>query len=398
MNKSSFSKHQLFLETLVKQIVAEEMRKQMHIPLPDDLMKISNIFKGVGRQFLLVGGSVRDALLGKTPKDYDLATDATPDQVIAILKKYPEYKILEIGKSFGVIKVVTPEKNEYEIATFREDIGSGRRPDAVSFTNIEKDVQRRDLTINALFYDIEKQEVVDYVGGIQDLEQGIVRTVGKPSARFDEDRLRVLRALRFAGRLGSKLDPATDQAIKDDNSLGGVSGERIRDEFIKGISSAKNPKYFLGLVSTYEMWEQIFPGLSVNTQFTGTRNIPVQLSLLLRDNDPRELPLKLNKLKYPANEISQVSFLVAFQALTPENAFKLKKLEKNSHLSPKDVEEFSKIAGRPSQQLTQAFLEFQPSVTGDDLQKAGFQGKDLGDEMSRRETENFKKFLHEKKY
>lgn len=381
------------LEALIQQIVNEEIRKHLVIPLPSDLMRISNIFKGAGRQLFLVGGSVRDALLGKEPKDYDVATDATPDQIIQLLQPFPEYRILEIGKSFGVIKVVTPEKNEYEIATFRADIGKGRRPDAVAFTSIDQDVQRRDLTINALFYDIEKQEVVDYIGGIQDLEQGVVRTVGNPTERFDEDRLRILRALRFAARLGSRLDPATDRAIKADNDLTGVSGERIRDEFLKGISGAKDVTYFLNMVGEYNLWEQVFPGLKVNTAYVSTKNIPVQLGLLLRDNDPRELVGKLNKLKYSATEVSQVTFLVTLQSLGVENAFKLKKLEKNAHLSPKDLVEFAKTTGKPELGLVSAFNTYELSVTGEELQQAGLQGKELGAEQQRRETELFKKLL-----
>lgn len=373
----------------------EEIRKPFQMNLPPDLIQISGIFQQAGKQLFVVGGAVRDALMGKEPKDYDVASDATPDEVIAIFRPHTQYKILEIGKAFGVIKILTPEGGEYEVATFRADVGKGRRPDSVNFTTIDQDVQRRDLTINALFYDISRQEIVDYVGGIADIENNVVRTVGNPDERFDEDRLRVLRALRFAGRMGSSLDPATDAAIKANNSLEGVSGERIRDEFLKGLTSSKSVLYFLGLVSTYNLWGQIFPGLVVNTNFVETRNIPVQLALLLRDNKPEILAKTLNKLKYSATEAAQVSFLAIFQTLASENAFKLKKFFKNAHLSNQDVLEFARLNGKPDEKTAKAFTLYEPTITGDELTAAGFKGADLGKEMSRRETELFQGQIQE---
>lgn len=116
----------MLLEKIISKLVAEAILESpsvqnMDIPLPGDLLTLSGLFKAAGKQFYLVGGSVRDAILGQTPKDFDLATDANPDQIVAILRQDPGYNILEIGKSFGVIKVITPEGGEYEIATFRQE-------------------------------------------------------------------------------------------------------------------------------------------------------------------------------------------------------------------------------------------------------------------------------------
>lgn len=382
------------VELLVERVLFEApVRRSMDIPLPPDLLQIGQMFKADGKQFYLVGGSVRDALLGKDPKDFDLATDAVPDDIELILRQNPRYRVLEVGKAFGVVKVITDQGNEYEIATFRQDIGKGRRPDAVAFTSIDQDVARRDLTMNALFYDIENREIVDFVGGIQDIEQGIVRTVGNPHERFDEDRLRILRALRFAARMGSGLDPATAAAIKANNSLVGVSGERIRDEFIKGIKSAKSVPQFLHLISEYDLWDQVFPGLKVNRNFINSKNVPVQLAALLRDNEYKSLPGKLNNIKYPADEATAVQFLVMFQGLSVELAFRFKRLFKNSRLSNAELIDFAKAVGRPSEQLVHAFIRFEPSVTGAELQAQGYQGQELGKEMDRRETEIFKRLM-----
>lgn len=367
------------------------VRKKLLIPLPDDLLKISDLFKASGKQFYLVGGSVRDALTGEKPKDFDVATNATPDEIIEIAKEDPGLKILEIGKSFGVIKLLTPKGNEYEIATFRRDGSPGRRPDSVEFTSIEQDVRRRDLSLNALFYDIENKEIIDYVGGIADIENKIVRTVGSPQERFGEDKLRILRALRFAARLGSGLDPATSEAIKADNSLQGVSGERIRDEFIKGIKSSRSTVHFFNLVSEHGLWEQIFPGLHVSRDFKDTKNTSVALAVLLRENAAKLLLKKLNDLKYSSDEVTQVSFLVTFQGLEVPNAYKVKKLFKIAKLADKDLVEFSSLVGKPSSDLVQNFIRYEPSITGIELQAQGFSGKELGQELERRETELFRR-------
>ena len=129
--------------------------------------------------------------------------------------------------------------------TFRKDIGKGRRPKAVDFSDIQGDVNRRDLTINSLFYDIEKNEVVDLTGGLEDLKNKIVKTVGVAKQRFDEDPLRKLRALRFQAVIGGKMDKDTEIALMKNPSLKGVSRERIREEFIKGIEKGKTSKLFM---------------------------------------------------------------------------------------------------------------------------------------------------------
>jgi tRNA nucleotidyltransferase/poly(A) polymerase len=149
------------------------------IEMPQDILDISSIFKKNGKDLYLVGGAVRDSVIGKSPKDFDVATNATPDEVIGMLGG--NYKVMEVGKAFGVIAVITTEfPDGIEVATFREDIGSGRRPNEVRFTDIESDVKRRDLTINALFYDLKTHEIVDYVGGINDIDYTQIEPVLHP--------------------------------------------------------------------------------------------------------------------------------------------------------------------------------------------------------------------------
>lgn len=184
-----------------------------------------------GHQALLVGGCVRDILLGREPADYDVATDATPDQVMAL---FPES--VAVGAQFGVI-LVPGNGLGVEVATFRADAdySDGRHPDAVVFARRpEEDVQRRDFTINGLLMRHDTGEVLDFVGGQDDLRSGIIRTIGEPEGRFREDKLRLLRAVRFAARFGFKLEPATFDAIRQHaREITQVSAERVRDELTK---------------------------------------------------------------------------------------------------------------------------------------------------------------------
>ncbi|MCW5976590.1 MAG: CCA tRNA nucleotidyltransferase [Bryobacteraceae bacterium] len=187
--------------------------------------------RGAGHQAFLVGGCVRDLMLGVTPKDLDVATDATPAR---LLELFPD--ATPVGAHFGVVLVGRGD-TQVEIATFRSDHSylDGRRPVRVEFeTDPRQDVIRRDFTINALMLDPATGEVLDYVGGQDDLRRSILRAVGDPERRFTEDRLRMLRAIRFAARLGFTIEPATLAAIQRLHGLIlTVSAERIRDELIR---------------------------------------------------------------------------------------------------------------------------------------------------------------------
>ncbi len=186
-----------------------------------------------GHEAYFVGGCVRDALLGRRPKDWDIATDARPEDVERLFAH-----TIPVGKTFGVMLVVLPE-GEYEVASFRGDgeYADGRRPTEIRFTSAVEDVKRRDFTINALFYDPEEEQVIDHVGGLADLGSGILRTVGPPADRFREDHLRLLRAVRFAARNGFRLEEGTEEAMKRLAPLvKNVAGERVGQEIVRMLS------------------------------------------------------------------------------------------------------------------------------------------------------------------
>jgi tRNA nucleotidyltransferase/poly(A) polymerase len=369
-------------------------RKKTHIQVPNDIILIRNAMASKGFDLYLVGGSVRDALLGKEPKDFDLATDATPDQVIATLKGQPFVtNILETGKAFGVVNVFTAN-DEFEIATFRSDVGSGRRPDGVNFTNINKDVKRRDLTINALFYDLKTGEIVDLVKGRKDIENGVVRTVGKPMDRFGEDRLRIMRAIRFAARFGSNLDEATDMALRNDSSLEGISPERIRDEFLKSFKSAKSITHLFGMYRQYDLLKWIFGKLNVNMAGVIEEKDPIVLIAgLLIKNNLEEVQKALNALTYSWIEVSKIVFLLRMLNFKPELVFRYKKAEIVSKIEPNELIRFAELNAL-DMKMIEAFVQFKLSVTGDEMLDKGIKpGPDMGRAIEHAEFDKFTRYL-----
>jgi len=189
--------------------------------------EVARRLKGKGFRALFAGGCVRDTLLGLNPQDYDVATDAVPKEVRGLFKK-----TVPIGERFGVMTVMEFGP-KVEVTTFRREgrYADGRRPDEVEFVSAKEDVLRRDFTINALLMEPDTGEILDYVGGREDMKRKVLRAVGEPRERFGEDHLRLLRAARFAARLGYEIEPKTREAIVEMAGLvTSVSGERIRNE------------------------------------------------------------------------------------------------------------------------------------------------------------------------
>jgi poly(A) polymerase len=205
------------------------------------------------------GGCVRDQLLGIEAKDFDIATSATPDEVQRL---FPRVTNLT-GKSFGVVRVLVDEE-QFEVAMFRQDGAyvDGRRPVSVTPATPELDAQRRDFTINALFYDPVAEKLIDFVGGEADLRAKVLRAVGNPADRFAEDQLRLLRAIRFAARLNFKIEPKTWEAIcAQAPSIRTISIERIRDELNK-IFTARKPERGLDLLDQSGLLKEVLPDVA----------------------------------------------------------------------------------------------------------------------------------------
>jgi len=354
--------------------------EKLRMNIPNDIRNIHNAFKKSGRKLYVVGGAVRDAILGDAPKDFDLATDAKPDEVIQIAQD-AGLKTGDIGqsKNFGVVTV-----DGNEIATFRKDIGKGRRPKSVDYTDIQGDVNRRDFTVNALFYDMDKNEVVDLVGGIEDLMNKKIRTVGKSEERFSEDALRKLRALRFQTKMGATFDKETFNALKADPSLEGVSAERIRDEFVKSIKTSKDVSSYMELVDEIGFTDSILPGLKLTDNYPNQNDPILFLSYILKNNSLGEIKEKLSDLRYTNEEVKNILFLVAMSRFKPESIVNLKKLQKASTLSDEDVQEFGEMIGEDFSK----FLDFNLTVKGTDA-PSDIDKREIGNWIANKEKENY---------
>ena len=213
--------------------------------------------RSAGFEAMFAGGCVRDMLLGLRSTDYDIATNATPKQVSKQFRH-----VLLVGAKFGVAMVIHKSR-KVEVTTFRSDLSyrDGRRPAGVQFATPRQDALRRDFTINGMFYDPVTKKVIDYVGGQKDLANGLIRTIGSPGERFSEDYLRMIRAVRFAVRLGFSIAPATARAVrKHAHNIVHISGERVFDELLKMLAH-KSRAQALRALDKLGLAQQVLPEL-----------------------------------------------------------------------------------------------------------------------------------------
>lgn len=261
----------------------------------DVVRKLQN----AGFQALWAGGCVRDELLGLTPDDYDIATDARPEQLRPLFTHRNE-----IGASFGVVQVIGPKGDDrewltVEVAAFRSDgtYTDGRRPDSVTFSSPEEDAKRRDFTINGMFFEPVRGELIDYVGGQADLAAKILRAIGNPFDRFTEDKLRILRAVRMATRFDLAIDPATLAAgQKMAAQISAVSPERIAEELRK-LLTHRNRTRGVGLLREFGLVEPILPELAAT--FTLPQGLPSAPTGTLWEHTVRVVELLPERASFP---------------------------------------------------------------------------------------------------
>lgn len=374
-----------------------EQNKDLYTIIPNSIKILNRIFSDNNKKLYLVGGAVRDFLNNEKPKDFDLCTDATPDEILNILKGY---RTNQQGKSFGVIVVYTDDQPMgMEIATFREDIygdklGSTRNPD-VKFSTIEKDVLRRDIPFNAMFYDLDKKEIVDLVGGQEDIKNRITRFVGDPDDRITEDPLRILRLLRFSCRYRFEIDGNTKKSIvKNKDSLSIISKERIWDEFNKAYKQAKDFNDYLNYITEFDMWEQVFPGSKINTELVESNDFVVVIANLFKLEEPtsRLEDKMVQEYKMEGAIAKKIIFLLNMLKLRPEDAQDMFKKKQQCFIEDSTILEWLDVNGI-NDPVKIKFLEYRPTVDSQELMRKGFKGRELGLEIKRLELESFKKLL-----
>jgi len=319
-----------------------------------------------GFSALLAGGCVRDLVMKTSPKDFDIATNATPDQLVQIFPK-----ALSVGRDFGVI-ILAFETFQIEIASFRTDgpYLDGRRPSSVSFTNAEQDALRRDFSVNALFLDIKSSQIIDYVEGLKDIEHKIIRAVGDPMRRFTEDRLRMLRAIRFSSQLNFTIESATFKAIEQEHDkITMVSFERIRDELIKLLETKAIIRGF-GALKSSGLLGSIHPQFreflqdknfqkigDIFSQDLSGLNILTKLCILFAPRVQSNHEDEYFKLKQLLKDLRFSSEQVQVVDWTIRNYFKLRALKKQPL---RLAEEIKILANRNFQILNEFFKAYDP--------------------------------------
>jgi len=296
-------------------------------------IKVIKRLQRSGFQALLAGGCVRDMLLRRRAKDYDVATDAQPRDVIKLFKR-----TLKVGAKFGVV-IVLIEGRQVEVATFRTETGyaDGRHPGSVEYTTAAEDAGRRDFTINGMFYDPLEKQVIDYVDGQADLKDRIVRTIGKPSERFGEDYLRMLRAVRFSTQLGFAIKSSTWSAICDNaGSIADISGERIAIE-LEGILIHPNRAAGASMLIESGLARAIFPGfageraksaISVLSQMRKKVDFALAMACLFAGCETEFAIRSCQILKLSRNQNKHVKFLLANRGKLLDKQMSLADLKK----------------------------------------------------------------------
>ena len=358
---------------------------------PDSAIEIIKELRHHGHEAYLVGGCVRDMVMKIEPADYDIATSAHPEEIMQVFPK-----TRSVGVQFGVVLVIY-RGHPFEVATFRSDEAyvDGRRPTGVVFTDAKQDVLRRDFTINGLLYDPISETVIDYVDGQSDIRARIVRAIGDPHARFEEDKLRILRAIRFGARLGYTIEQQTWNAVQAmAPKIHQVSGERIRDELSRILTEGQ-AALGMRMMDTSGLRKEILPEFAWNDhiehslRFVKTGAQPdFAMGILLHDTPINDVRKIVERLKFSRAEMNHIIALVEnlprFSAIRQMSVSSLKRFFRTSrfedHLAlarvhlitaGSDLSDYD-FAHRKQHEWSDDDIRPVPLITGDDLIQMGF--------------------------
>jgi poly(A) polymerase len=330
-------------------------------------VSVVRTLREAGHEAVFAGGCVRDQVLGNVPYDYDIATSAVPEEVVALFER-----TVPVGASFGVVRVLKGDL-EFEVATFRTEGGysDGRRPDSVQWASAQDDVLRRDFTINGLLYDPLEGEgvVIDHVGGLDDLRAGIVRAIGDADARFEEDKLRLLRAIRFAARLGFAIDPDTWSAIlKRAPEVTEVSVERIRDE-LERMCTQSPPASAFEMLNRSGLWRHVLPEITqvapLLDRLAGVEKLSplVTWTTVSVDLSPREAVALCKRLKLSSARVKHVERAVQIhEALKTYQSLDL--VARKRLLRSDEATTALEVAGLGAQMETQGLVAARSDLAG----------------------------------
>ena len=358
---------------------------------PDSPIDVIRELRRLGHEAYLVGGCVRDMVMGIEPTDYDIATSARPEEIVKIFPRTES-----IGAQFGVILVIH-RGHPFEVATFRSDEAyvDGRRPTGVVFTDARQDVLRRDFTINGLLYDPITHEVIDYVDGRADIRAKLVRAIGDPRARFEEDKLRILRAIRFGARLGYEIEPGTWESVcAMAPKIHQVSSERIREELTRILTEGQAARGFR-LLEESGLRKEILPELEWTDHIESCLGFLTQgveadfaMGVLLHETAVSSVKSIVERLKFSRAEMHHIVALVEnlpqfsrvrrMSMSTLKRFFRLNRFEDHVELARiyltargQDLADVDYVRRKRAEWTDQDVFP-EPVITGEDLIKEGF--------------------------
>lgn len=348
----------------------------------ENLLNISRAFKDAGFTLFIVGGAVRDFKLGREPKDFDLVTDASPQDIVKIVEQLGG-KTMEVGMAFGIVFTII-NNEEFEIASFRGDEkGASRQEVVFKPATIVEDSERRDLCFNAMFFDIQTGHLIDLTGGMECLENKIVKTVGTPRDRFLEDPIRILRVFRFAAALDFEIDSEILETLKDFeivSQLKRVSKERVVSELTKIVSKSKDTKKLFHTLNSFRILEVLFDGVELNSDINHTNDITQFLVMALKDISKLKLKFKFDSL------VEDAAIALTNLKIDGVNFTKVKKFFNNN------VKSEAAFCDLPNKDFLKKLFEFGlDSNVAQELIKQGFKGSEISKRTSEIEFERFQK-------
>lgn len=363
----------------------EEYKVSQNIHIPSQLKILSTAYKNKNFTIYLVGGAVRDMLLNNTPNDYDFVSNASTDQTIEILKEL-NCKIYFKGKRFGIISG-SIDSYKIEIGTFRKDVTDDRLPIVDFNVTIEDDANRRDITYNALYYDFDRNIIIDYVNGVNDIYNKITKLVGDPDLRIKQDKLRILRVIRYACKYNHIIDLPTINAIKN-NDLHDISKERIYEEITRAFNTTNFNQYLIFL-RDFGLFKHVFPNINAiyDTEIN-SKYLPIYFAYIFKGNE--HLGTKLKDIKYDRQLIKHTKFLIKMLKFNPGIINKYIKKKKQYHIDDDMLLEWNEIM-HPDKFFLK-FITYRSILKKeniDNLIKQGVSGKELSLRLDQLEYNNF---------
>lgn len=375
----------------MKQILTKtEAEVKLINSLPNDIKMLSNFFELAGFKLFLVGGAIRDTFLDKEPKDFDVCTNALPGTIVSILT-LAKIKFDMVGAHFGVI-IAKMDDNDIEIASFRTDTKStdNRHPEVRLGVTMEDDCRRRDFTCNAMFMDLQEQEIIDLVGGIQDLTDGVVRCVGVAENRFDEDHLRKVRAVVRAVKDGFSIHHDTMMAIEKNPELN-ISSKRIVIELMKttDFKTPSQTNHLLGLLFSTELVHVIFKDILINdlrdiapAECINSFNTFLASIICVHETDVAK---KLLKKNFTAKTANSVEFLLKSDKHASMSPMTFFTKRKSTDLTDEEISLFNGDTF-----AINWLINFKhDSSLSETLMAQGLSGKELGDMINKTHTGAF---------